>query len=199
MTPPQDPARLPAVPLADIEALDPESRAFFDDMVARIGFAPNSIATNLHRPPIAKAIIGLVGAVYGPDSTLPAAAKSRLGLICSTINGCAYCTSHQCHAGKAPAAELSDSEVAALVSGADQGGDPVEAAMFAFARAASHDPGGVSEALLAQLRQVLSAPQLVELAAVVRMWKLLNCLHDSLHLTIEDHMQPYLQLAEAAG
>ena len=150
------------------------------------------------------ALMGLSAAVYsqGPDS-LPRAVQSKLGLICSSINGCRYCTSHQCSALQDPAAHgaaatgLSDAEIELLVTGADQGGDTVEQACFAYARAASFDANSVSDEILADLKAVLTPGQLVELAGIVGMWKLFNTIHDSLHLPIEDEKAPYGRFLDA--
>ena len=196
----------PTIPFVDVATLDPEARTFHDRMAAQIGFVPNSIKTYLHRPDIAMAIMGLTASVYAPsEGGLPPRIKARLGAICSVTNGCAYCTSHQCNSLQNPSAfggsatGLTDQEVAALVSGQDHGCDAVEQACFAYARAASLDPNSVSNQLLAEMNAVLTPAQIVELAAVVGTWKLLNCIHDSLHLPIEDAMLPYRHFIDSTG
>ncbi|MCB2072242.1 MAG: carboxymuconolactone decarboxylase family protein [Novosphingobium sp.] len=195
----------PAIPFVDPESLDPETRALHDRIGAAIGYVPNSMLTYLHRPAIAAAFLGLSSAIYGADDdSLPMAVQSKLGVICSSINGCAYCTSHQCNALQNPpsaaaAAGLSDSEVAELISGEAEGGDPVEQACFAYARAASFDPNSVSSEMLADLRKHLSPGQIVQLAAIVGMWKLFNTIHDSLHLPIEEQKVPYRRFFDAAS
>jgi uncharacterized peroxidase-related enzyme len=192
----------PVIPYADTETLDPEARAMLDRMAAMTGFVPNSMRTYFHRPAIGRAVMGMFAAVYQDgESTLPPAIKGRIGIICSAINGCAYCTSHQCHAAAHPpggTAGLSDQELSALVSGADQGRDAVEAACFAYARAASFDPGSVTPELLERLKEVLTSAQIVELAALVGLWKMINTIHDTLHLPIEEGMQDYARFLEFA-
>lgn len=188
----------PAIPFVDAEELSAEDRALYDRIESAIGYVPNSMKTYLHRPKIAAAFLSLSSAIYGVDEdSLPVSVQSKLGTICSAINGCAYCTSHQCNAVQNPPAQaasatgLSDDEVSALISGADEGGDPVEQACFAYARAASFDPNSVSAELLDDLKKVLTPPQIVQLSAIVGMWKLFNTIHDSLHLPIEDDKQAY--------
>jgi alkylhydroperoxidase family enzyme len=195
----------PAIPFVDPESLDPETRALHDRIEAAIGYVPNSMLTYLHRPPIAAAFLGLSSAIYGvDDDSLPMPVQSKLGVICSAINGCAYCTSHQCNALQNPAARagaqagLSDSEVERLISGEEKGSAPVEQACFAYARAASYDPNSVSPQMLADLRAQLTPAQIVQLAAIVGMWKLFNTIHDSLHLPIESDKQPYRRFFDAA-
>jgi len=192
----------PVVPFADPETLDPETRALLDRMAGMLGFLPHSMLTYAHRPAIAKAVMGLMGALMGdPDSALPPSIRGKLGIICSTINGCAYCTSHQCHAAAHPpgaAAGLSDAQLTAIVTGADEGADAVEQACFAYARAASTDPASVTSGMLDGLKQVLTSAQIVELAAIVGMWKMINTIHDTLQLPIEESMQDYARYLEVA-
>ncbi|MEZ5737660.1 MAG: hypothetical protein R3E09_17985 [Novosphingobium sp.] len=195
----------PAIPFVDPENLDPETRALHDKIGAAIGYVPNSMLTYLHRPQIAAAFLGLSSAIYGVDEeSLPMSVQSKLGVICSAINGCAYCTSHQCNALQNPAAHagalagLSDGEVERLISGEDKGSDPVEQVCFAYARSASYDPNSVSAAMLSELRERLTPAQIVQLAAIVGMWKLFNTIHDSLHLPIEDDKLPYRRFFDAA-
>lgn len=193
----------PAIPFVDPEALDGETRALLDRMGAMLGFVPHSMLTYAHRPAIARAVIGLMGTLIGDaESTLPAALKGKLGIICSTINGCAYCTSHQCHAAAHPpggGTGLDEEQLTALVTGADEGADPVERACFAYARAASRDPASVTGAMLDWLREDLTSAQLVELAAVVGMWKMINTIHDTLRLPIEESMLDHARYLELAG
>ena len=184
----------PVIPFVAPATLDPQSRAALDGMAAMLGFVPASMLTYFHRPPIANAIMALMGAVFqAPDSALPSALKGKLGILCSAINGCAYCVSHQCHAGGAD-----DAALLALVSGADEGGDAVERACFAYARAASFDPASVDVAMLEELKAVLSPAQIVELATVVGMWKMINTIHDTLHLPVEPGLPDAAGLIAAA-
>jgi uncharacterized peroxidase-related enzyme len=192
----------PVIPYVDPDSLDEEARAMLDRMAAMTGVVPNSMRTYFHRPAIARAVMGLMGTIVAdPDSELPVPLKGKLGIICSTINGCAYCTSHQCHVAAHPpggSAGLSDAEITALVTGADEGSDPVEAACFEYARAASHDPASVTPQMLEALKDVLTSAQIVELAAVVGMWKMINTIHDTLQLPIEPDMQDYARYLDVA-
>jgi uncharacterized peroxidase-related enzyme len=184
----------PPIPFVDPGTLDDESRARLGGMAAMLGFEPASMKTYFHRPAIAGAIMGLMGAVFQDKaSTLPAALKGKLGIVCSAINGCSYCVSHQCHAGG-----HSDAALQALANGQDKGGDPIEHACLAYARAASFDPASVGLAMLEEIKAVLTPPQIVELAAVVGMWKMINTIHDTLHLPVEQGLPDAAGLIAAA-
>lgn len=175
----------PVIPFVDVGALAPQDRAVLDGMAAITGFVPASMRTYFHRPAIAKAIMGLMAAVFQDgEAALPVGLKVKLGVVCSAINGCAYCTSHQCHAAmKMPG--FDDAALGALVSGEDVGADPVEQVCLDYARQVSFDPASYGLERLEALKEVLSAPQIVELAAVVGMWKMINTIHDTLHLPSE--------------
>jgi alkylhydroperoxidase family enzyme len=188
----------PTIPFVNIDDLDLESRSLIERAASMGGFTPHSMLTHFHRPDIAKTVFQLMMTVFlSPNSSLPNSLKHKLSVICTTVNGCVYCTSHQCMAAQIrrgatglPAqniegAALSEEEILKLASGEDQGKDSLERACFAFARAASYDPHSVSEQMLDDLKKTLSTPQIVELAFVVSAWKLANTLHDILHIPVE--------------
>jgi alkylhydroperoxidase family enzyme len=194
----------PIIPFVEIASLDGPSRVIFDKIEALFGSVPNSILTYLHRPEIAGAILGMIGAVFTTEtSTLPRSLKSKLGIICSAINGCVYCTTHQCSYGQNPgvvnpAQESFTSEaMTALISGKDLGSDQLESVCFEYARVASNGPSDVTSELLIRMKATLSTAQIVELAAVVGLWKFFNAIHDSLHLPLEDQLAPYGSFFEA--
>lgn len=193
----------PIIPFVDKANLAAQDLALLDRLAGQFGFEHNSFLTYLHRPAIARALVVLMGAIYqDADASLPADLKGKLGIICSTINGCTYCTSHQCHAAAHPpagTAGLSEEAIAALASGTDTGKDALERACFAYARAASFDPASVSVAILEDLKQVASTPQIVELAVVVGLWKMVNTIHDTLKLPVEAQVQDFTRFLDAAG
>jgi alkylhydroperoxidase family enzyme len=190
----------PVIAFVDAGQLDPEVLALYTRINASVGFVPNSMKTYLHRPKVAAALLDMSLAIYGEDDdSLPMPIQAKLGLVCSSVNGCAYCTTHQCSLLQTPTPHrigglslgLSDDQVSALISGADEGGDARERACFAYARTASRDANAVSDEILSALRAHLTPGQIIQLAAIVGMWKLFNTVHDSLHLPIEAQMEPY--------
>jgi alkylhydroperoxidase family enzyme len=113
--------------------------------------------------------------MHGDDDNLP----TTVQLICSSVNGCAYCTSHQSSSVQSPKADvqatgLTDAQVADLLSGNNVGSNPVERACYAFVRAASFDPGPVSRDMLQELKALLAPGQIIQLAAIVGKWKMVN-------------------------
>lgn len=188
----------PPIPYVSDAALAGEFQERIQRAQELMGFVPNSIRTYLHRPEIADLVMTMAATIIkSPTSTLSRQLKSKLGVICSATNGCQYCTSHQCNIAQRPerigpgAAALGDTELQALISGMDTGADDVERICFEFARAASRQPDAVERDLLERMKQVLTTPQIVELAAVVGFWKFFNTVHDSLHLPGEAALSKY--------
>lgn len=194
----------PVVPYADEQTLDGDSLAILNQTKAMLGVVPNAARTYLHRPDIARVIHAFYAAiVLSERSNLDVGLKNKLGVICSSINGCTYCTSHQCSLAQSPTGQagakwgLSNDELLALISGKDEGKDDVERLCFEFARVASQSPSDVSNDLLVRIKERLSSAQIVELGCVVAMWKFFNTMHDSLHIPSEGALSKYSGFIEA--
>ena len=192
----------PVVPYPDEAAMSDDARALLSETTAMLGVVPNAPRTYLHRPDIARAIDGMYRSiVLSAGSTLPVALKIKLGVICSSVNGCIYCTSHQCSLAQQGAGGgnwgLGDDDLAALISGRDTGVTEMERLCFEFARAASFSAPDVPLSLLERLKSHLTSPQIVELGCVVSMWKFFNTMHDSLHIPSETGMTRYADVIAA--
>lgn len=183
--------------------MSPEALAVLQQAKAIIGVVPNAGRTYAHRPDIARLIHTMYTTiVLSPASELGVGLKNKLAVICSSINGCVYCTSHQCSQAQKPVADggrwgLGDDEVLGLISGCGEGGDEVERLCFEFARTASTSPGSVPVELLERLKLVLNPAAIVELGCVVSMWKFYNTMHDSLHIPPEAMMGKYAGVIDA--
>ena len=57
---------------------------------------------------------------------------------------------------------------------------------MAFARTATIDPSEVPQEVLLTLKNVLTPPQIIELACVVGFWKFYNTIHEALYIPLED-------------
>lgn len=200
---PFDDASKPVIPYADERNLDAESLAIFEKTATMLGVVPNAARTYAHRPDIAKLIHSMYSTIVVSDkSNLSLGLKVKLGVICSSVNGCVYCTSHQCSTAKGMSQQegkkwgLTDEDLAGLISGKDEGGDDVERVCFEFARSASFSPTEVKVELLERMKAVLSSAQIVELGCVVSMWKFFNTMHDSLHIPSEGAMSKYWGLID---
>ena len=194
----------PAIPYADEGNLDAESLAILEKTAAMLGVVPNAARTYLHRPDIAKLIQSMYYTIVQSDqSNLDIKLKAKLGVICSSLNSCVYCTSHQCSVAQRAHGQdgekwgLTNDGLLDLISGRDKGKNDVERVCFEFARTASMSPSDVSVALLERMKAHLSSAQIVELGCVVSMWKFFNTMHDSLHIPPEGIMSQYSGFIDA--
>ncbi len=194
----------PVIPYAEMATMDAEARAILETAAELLGVTPNAGRTYGHRPDIAKLIHSMYMTIMRSEqSGLDVLLKVKLGLICSSINGCVYCRSHQCSLSQNSKQRdgsqwgLSDQELLAIISGEDEGRDDVERLCFEFARTASRSPTEVGVDLLERLKIRLSAAQIVELGCVVAMWKFFNTMHDSLHIPSEAVMSKYAGFVDA--
>ena len=158
----------------------------------RMGFLPNAIKLYAHRPEILELLIRLNDTIMRSASGhLDPGLKRRLGAFCSRLNGCTYCTAHNCGTLKSAVdadAEgwgFSDDDVRELLGTDYVPEADAERACFDYARAASTDSSNVPQEILDRLAGHLSPPQVVELACVVGFWKMYNTIHDSLHVPLE--------------
>jgi uncharacterized peroxidase-related enzyme len=182
----------PFIPYVAPERYPAELRPMLAAYEARMGFLPNALKLYMHRPEILKLLIQLNNTVMRDASgQLDKGLKRRIGALCSRLNGCTYCTAHNCGTLKtAVGAEaegwgFSDADVRRLYAPGYRGEGEFEHACFDYARAASEDSSNVPDEVLRRLAAHLTPPQVVELACVVGFWKMFNTIHDSLHVPLE--------------
>lgn len=160
----------------------------------RMGFVPNALKLYMHRPEISETLWALNNKVMrDPSSTLDQFLKRKLAAVASKINGCTYCTSHNCATLQNTAVEglegwgLADEEITQLLQD-PQPANEMEEACFEYIKAASFDPTNVPEEILVNLKNHLTPPQIIELACVAGFWKMYNTIHDSLNIPLEKHL-----------
>lgn len=185
----------PFIPYADISALPDALREPLAAYEARMGFLPNALKLYAHRPEILGLLIKLNNTVMRDDSGhLNPGLKRRIGALCSRLNGCTYCTAHNCGTLKtavdadAEGWDMDDGDVRDLLDSGYTPDSQAERACFAYVRAASEDSSNVPQEILDDLATHLAPPQIVELACVVGFWKMYNTIHDSLHIPLEEHL-----------
>ena len=185
----------PFIPYADMSTLPEPLKAPLEAYEARMGFLPNALKLYAHRPEILALLVQLNNTVMRDQSGhLDPGLKRRLGALCSRLNGCTYCTAHNCGTLKtavdadAEGWGLDDQGVRDLLETDYQPDAEVERACFAYARAASEDSSNVPREILDDLTKHLTPPQIVELGCVVGFWKMYNTIHDSLHIPLEEQL-----------
>jgi len=182
----------PFIPYADEKDCPEELRPALESLKQRMGLLPNSMRLYLHHPAILGTILAMgKGILTNPTSTLSRVLKNKLGVICSSTNGCVYCTTHQCEFLTRPLEQHAEgfgvalAEAQALIAGTEQTDNPMERICFDYARAASKDSASVDHAMRERMKAHLTPAQIMELACVVGYWKFINTVHDSLNLPIE--------------
>lgn len=103
-------------------------------------------------PPLVQARLVLYKATEGNGSALTVAQRTLVGHVVSVLNRTPHCTSRS----RIKLLELGwdPQDLAAVEGGDDSGLSPVEAALVAYARVLTLDPGGVTEGHLDALRAV---------------------------------------------
>lgn len=185
----------PIIPYADPASLPEQMRQAIEAYTARMGFLPNALKLYMHRPEILKCLIDLNNTVMrAASSHLDNALKRKIAAVCSALNHSPYCVAHNANTLKSATGgdgegwSFSDDDVRNLLDPDFEPSDPREAACFAFARAATRDPSDVPQSIIQMLKQVLTPPQIVELACVVGFWKMYNSIHECLYVPIEDEL-----------
>jgi alkylhydroperoxidase family enzyme len=185
----------PFIPYVREEDFAPQLKPTVEPYKKRMGFLPNALKLYAHRPEIAETLWKLNSNIMrDPSSTLDQLLKRKLAAVACATNGCAYCTAHSCSMLKKPREAgfegwgISEVELQSIIIGDDVPKNAFERACFDYVRAASEDATSVPDAILQELKQHLTPPQVIELACLVGFWKFYNTVHDSLHIPVESQL-----------
>jgi hypothetical protein len=87
----------PFIPYLEEEKFAPNLLPVVAPYKKRMGFLPNALKLHAYRPEIAETLWRLNSNIMrDPSSTLDQFLKRRLGAVACAINGCSYCTAHNC-------------------------------------------------------------------------------------------------------
>ncbi len=193
----------PIIPYAKMEALPEHLQKPLADYIERMGFLPNALKLYMHRPEIMQCMININNATMRDSSShLSTELKRRVSVLCSALNHSAYCVAHNAGtlkkgaAGEGEGWGYSDADVAEILDPENADLPDMEAACMAYARAATIDPSEVSQEVVSRLAEVLTPPQVVELACVVGFWKMYNTIHESLYVPLESELMGDAPLSE---
>ncbi|NQU71249.1 MAG: hypothetical protein HQ514_11905 [Rhodospirillales bacterium] len=185
----------PFIPYADMSTLPDKLKAPLEAYEARMGFMPNALKLYGHRPEILALLVQLNNVVMrDPSGHLDQGLKRRIGAYCSRLNGCTYCTAHNCGTLKtaidtdAEGWGFTDDDISELLNDDYVPDGAAEKACFDYAKAASTDSSNVPDGILHALAEHLTPPQVVELGCLVGFWKMYNTIHDSLHVPLEQNL-----------
>ena len=127
---------------------------------------PTQLKLYGHRPEILALLVQLNNVVMrDPSGHLDLGLKRRIGAYCSRLNGCTYCTAHNCGTLKtavdtdAEGWGYSDDDISELLDDNYVPDEAAEKACFDYARAASADSSSVPSDILDALAEHLTPPQ----------------------------------------
>lgn len=171
---------------ADRHALPEEFKERFDVIEQSNGYIPNSYLLLAHRPPILKALMDLSKAVIRDEGTLDRGFRFLIAYISSRTAGCQFCQAH--NISSASRWGISDEKLNAIW---DYETSPLftdaERAAFDYARGASVVPNAVTDEIFARVKKHYTAPQIVEMTAVIALFGWQNRLNDTLHTDLDQH------------
>lgn len=156
----------------------------FDAMEERMGFVPNSLKTLARKPKLLGMFMEFA-LETSKDDACSIQLKYLAGLIASTVSGCTYC---QAHLSVTAAREaIPDDKIAEIwIFESSDHYDEAERAALRFARDAAQQPNQVTSDHFRDLHQYYSEEQVVELLAIVCLFRWLNCWNDTMATELEE-------------
>lgn len=160
-----------------------ELQDLFDGVEAQFGYVPNSMLTMARKPELVKALVGMLGAVFGPG-TVPQEIKRLAAFGVSHAAGCQYCVAHMTHGAEHEG--MAKEKIADLCTVAPQTLTTAEQAVVQVARGAAASPNAVTGAEFDALKAHFDETQIVEIVAVIAMMGYFNRWNDTMATHLED-------------
>lgn len=168
-------------PLSD-EQLEP-FKPLFDAMKGKMGFVPNSLKTMARKPKLLQLFVEFA-LESSRDDEVSTQLKYMLGIIASNVSGCRYCQAHL--SVTAEIEDIADEKIAQLWLFEDSElFSEAERVALRFARDAAMQPNEVTNAHFSALYQHYNEGQVVEMLAIVCLFRWLNCWNDSMATELE--------------
>ncbi len=155
----------------------------FEAMSERMGFVPNSLKTLARKPKLLQLFMEFA-LETSKDDALSMQLKYLAGLIASTASGCTYC---QAHLSVTAAREnIADEKISAVWEFETSSYyDDAERAALRFSRDAAQQPNQVTAEHFQDLYRYYNEEQVVELLAIVCLFRWLNCWNDTMATELE--------------
>tara|TARA_B100000029_G_scaffold516389_1_gene629374 strand:+ start:4779 stop:5462 length:684 start_codon:yes stop_codon:yes gene_type:complete len=177
------------IPRINPESAPPEIKEFYDAVAGLVGRVPNAYRTLAHAPYLAMLFLPFQAANQRdwPGSRLSGKMKEMIVIKTSHVNGCDYCFAHNTALGAA--AGITHEQVIAMSSDdylSSDLFDEREKAAIQWAEHMTKNTARKREDVYAQLKELFSNAEIIELSLICAMFNMINRLNDSLDLTIED-------------
>jgi AhpD family alkylhydroperoxidase len=145
----------------------------------------NQFSALAHHPALTQAIHGLMQAYYS-ESLVDKKYLELAILMVSHLNRCNYCVVH--HTPPALSNGVSAAQIGAIEDGSWQEGQlftPIERAVLLFAKQMNTRKGRIDDSLFAELGQIFSPAQIIELTVRVGMCEFYNRFNEAMQLDVE--------------
>ncbi len=148
-----------------------------------VGFVTNNLRIMARRPGIAKALLGLFGAVY-MEGSVSKELKFLVGYMASFTSGCMYCSAHSAQnsikqgVDAEKIAAIWDYETSPLFSAAER-------AALTVAQLAGQVPNAVSDEDFDALKEHFSEAEIVEIVSAISLYGFLNRFNDTVATPLE--------------
>ncbi len=152
----------PVVQPVNSAAATGKAKELLDAVGKKLGRVPNMMATMAHAPAVLEAYLAFAGAIE--KSSLSPKVREQIALAIAEANRCDYCVA----AHTALGAKVGISPDDAHRARRGDAGDPLAAAILAFARAIVTSSGEVGDEQIEALRRAgVTDAQIMEIVAVV--------------------------------
>jgi len=144
----------------------------------QFGVVPNVARAMGHSDAVADGFVGTEGELFG-SGELGHEILEKVGVAVSAANGCQYCVdAHTLSLTRN--VDATDDEIDAIVEGRFDALDDRERVATAFAAAAAEDAQSVPEALAAELDEMFTDQEIVEITGTAALFQGINLFADAL-------------------
>ncbi len=150
-----------------------------------LGFVPNSFLTMAKKPALANAVMPLLRYLWSDECSIERPLRPLISYMTSYGAGCRYCQAHSSHAARIHGVDAEKIENLWRYDTSELF-DERERAVLAFAFASGQQPNAVEEQHFTAMRRYLSEEQIIDVAAIVAIFGLLNRWNDSMATALED-------------
>ena len=172
-------AHMPPLDQRSLEPFEP----MFSAMAERMGFVPNSLKTMARKPRLLKLFMEFA-LETSKDDAVNMQLKYLVGLVASTVSGCRYCQAHLSVTASREA--VAEEKIAAVwLFESSELFSEAERCALRFARDAASQPNAVTGKNYKELYSYYSEEQVVELLAIICLFRWLNCWNDTMATDLE--------------
>lgn len=165
---------------------DPSLKDLFADFIRERGAVPNMFRTLAHDPKLLQTWFDMFRATLR-EGDVTTRVKEMVAVRVSHLNQSRYCLGS--HTGLAKRFGVTEAQVGCLTGADPATFTPAEKAAIDFGEALTLQPGGVPDAVFAELRKHWTERQIVEITAVACMFNSFNRFNNALGVDLTVYPQ----------